>query len=169
MLTQAFSVDEVQCSTKSVDSLFSRLCPDLRRCHVCTFWWKALKGVLYLTKWKMKTEVEEHHQYTLWTWAKNYRKVSQWDHTKTQTMNVLQTNTLITSFSMLENRLLTDYVHVRLVLAELHDNCSTVVHLWHILCKNVNAYIFDSLAPIVTLTNCLSLEEIISRLPMCLE
>lgn len=126
MLTQAFSVDEVQCSIKSVDSLFSRLCPDLRRCHVCTFWWKALKGVLYLTKWKIKTEVEEHHQYTLWTWAKNYRKVIQWDHTKTQTMNILQTNTLITSFSMLENRLLTDYVNVRLVLAELHDNCSIV-------------------------------------------
>lgn len=129
---------------------------------------KALKGVLYLTKWKMKREVEEHHQSTLWTWAKNYRKVSQWDHTKTQTMNVLHTNTLMT-FSMSENRLLTDSVHVWLVLAELHDNCSIVAHVWHTQCKNVNAYIFDSLAPTETLTNCLAIEDAVTRLPMCLE
>lgn len=38
---------------------------------------KALTGVLYLAKWKMKREVEEHRQSTLWTWAKNYRKASQ--------------------------------------------------------------------------------------------
>lgn len=57
----------------------------------------GLKGLAYLAKWKMKREVEEHHQSTSWWWAKNYRKVSQWDHTQAQTMNVLHTNTLITS------------------------------------------------------------------------
>lgn len=38
---------------------------------------KAVEGVLYLAKGKIKREVEEHHQSTLGTWAKKYRKVSQ--------------------------------------------------------------------------------------------
>lgn len=41
MLTLAFSADEVRYSTTSVDSLFSRLCPNLAKCHVRIFWWKV--------------------------------------------------------------------------------------------------------------------------------
>lgn len=125
---------------------------------------EALKGVLYLAKWKMKREEKERHQSALWTWAKNYRKVSQWDHTRTQTMNVLHTNTIITSL-FLVGKQTTDRLcpcvsqSLWLLLAEIHRNCSIVAHVWNTARKNGNAYIFNCTAPNVRLPNCLSIEK----------
>lgn len=96
---------------------------------------KALKGVLYLAKWKMKRKAEEHHQSTLWTWAKNYRKVRQWDHTQTQTMNALHTNTLIMSLFHVGKQTID-----KLCLCASHRNCSwywlnyMVIAVWWHMC-----------------------------------
>lgn len=99
MFSRAFSGDEVRCSTTCVDSLFSNSVwtSESVTSVLSAESFNGLKGLVYLAKWKMKREVEEQHQSTPWWWAKNYRKVSQWDHTQAQTMNVLHTNTLITS------------------------------------------------------------------------
>lgn len=108
MLTQAFPLDEVRCSTKSVDSLFSRLCPDLRKCHVCTFW-RKVQGCERCTG-PRKGENKKRSRRTPSIYFGNVgQKVQKGEpmrpHTDTNNECIAYKQPLLRHFSTLENRL----------------------------------------------------------------
>lgn len=128
-------------------SLFSRLCLDLRKCHVCTFCWKL--------QWPERSSVPckvENEKWNRGTPSIYYMMVGQElqkgkpmrPHTGTNNECIAYKYPYYLSFPMLENRRLTDCVRVShtdcgywRALAELQDNCGILAHVWHTVCKNV--------------------------------